>query len=52
MSVRITNRLLFKGEPNRIAKIFEEIKCDEKGIGTLDYNKLLPMPEELNIRQK
>ena len=26
MSVRITNRLLFKGEPNRIAKIFEEIK--------------------------
>lgn len=49
MSVRITNRLLFSGKPERIAKIFEAIKSDEKGIGTLDYNKLLPMPEELNI---
>ena len=49
MSVRITNRLLFSGKPERIAKVFDAIKSDEKGIGTLDYNKLLPMPEELNI---
>lgn len=49
MSIRITNRLIFSGKPEKIAKIFEAIKSDEKGIGTLDYNKLLPMPEELNI---
>ncbi len=49
MSVRITNRLLFSGKPERIAELFEDIKSDKDGIGTLDYNKLIPMPEELNI---
>lgn len=49
MSVRITNRLLFSGKPERIAELFEDIKSDKDGIGTLDFNKLIPMPEELNI---
>lgn len=49
MSVRITNRLLFTGEPKRIAEIFEAIKSEKEGVGTLDFNKLIPMPEELDI---
>lgn len=49
MSLRITNRLLFSGKAERIAELFENIKSDKDGIGTLDFNKLIPMPEELNI---
>ncbi len=49
MSIRITNRLLFSGKTERITELFEDIKSDKHGIGTLDFNKLIPMPEELNI---
>ena len=49
MSARITNRLLFVGNAERINELFEDIKSDKDGIGTLDFNKLIPMPEELNI---
>lgn len=49
MSLRITNRLLFSGNSERISELFEDIKSEKDGIGTLDFNKIIPMPEDLNI---
>ena len=34
---------------NLINKIAEEIKDDELGVGSIDFEKILPTPEELNL---
>jgi hypothetical protein len=45
----VRNRLSFAGPKNDIQKMLETIKNDELGIGTIDFNKIIPMPEELMI---
>ena len=49
MPNHITNRIKFLGEPERIRAIMEAIKHDEMGLGSVDFNKVIPMPESLNI---
>ncbi len=45
----VKNRLSFAGPDSDIQKLFDTIKNDELGIGTIDFNKVIPMPEDLMI---
>ena len=55
MPNHVINRLTFDCPEDRFKQILSEI-CydnnsdeDQKGIGTIDFNKITPMPESLNI---
>ena len=55
MPNHVINRLTFDCPEDRLKQILSEI-CydnnsdeDQKGIGTIDFNKITPMPESLNI---
>lgn len=45
----VTNYIEFEGDEKRIAEMKEAIKYEEHGLGTIDFNKLIPMPKELEI---
>ncbi len=49
MPNHVKNVIRISAEPERISEILQEIQNDEIGIGSLDFNKLIPMPESLNI---
>ena len=49
MPNHITNILTIQADENKVHSILESIKSDEYGIGSIDFNKLIPMPESLNI---
>lgn len=51
MPNHVTNIIEIKGNPSRIKAMFEAIKSDEHGLGSIDFNKLIPMPPELNIEE-
>ena len=42
----ITNRLHLSGEQSRIDELLESIKGEES---IIDFNRIIPMPESLNI---
>ena len=50
MPNHITNRLTVKAEGERLEEILAAIQNDSIGRGSLDFNKLIPMPESLNIQ--
>jgi hypothetical protein len=45
----VTNIVTFSGNQDTINKIFESIRIDNEPIGTIDFQKIVPMPETLNI---
>ena len=45
----VQNNLKFDASDEEMQNILEVIKNDEKGIGSIDFNKITPMPEALNI---
>jgi hypothetical protein len=47
----VTNIIKIEGNPARIKAVFEAIKNDEYGLGSIDFNKLVPMPPELDIEE-
>ena len=49
MPNHVTNNLTFHGDPEAIHRMLEAVKNDEEGFGSIDFNKILPMPKELNI---
>ena len=49
MPNHVRNNLTFSGDSEAIRKMLEEIQNDEEGFGSIDFKKLLPMPQELNI---
>ena len=49
MPNHITNRLTIKGTPKQVLIVKEYIKDDELGIGTIDFNKIEKMPEDLDV---
>lgn len=50
MPNHITNRLTVKAEGERLEEILAAIQNDSIGRGSIDFNKLIPMPESLNIQ--
>ena len=49
MPNHVTNVLTLRGEPEQIRAMLEAIRYDDLGIGSVDFNKIIPMPESLNI---
>ena len=50
MPNHITNSITLSGNKEKIAEMMENIKNDEVGVGSIDFNKIIPMPESLNIQ--
>ena len=48
----IANEVKINAPPNRIKEILNAIKSDEHGLGSIDFNKIIPMPEDLNIKSE
>ena len=49
MPNHVENHIEYSGDARHIRTMLESIKTDEYGIGTVDFNKIIPMPESLNI---
>lgn len=49
MPNHVTNIITFSGDKEQISRVLESIKNDEYGLGTISFNKIIPMPESLNM---
>lgn len=49
MPNHITNILTLEGDSEQVHAMLDKIKSDELGFGSIDFNKIIPMPESLNI---
>lgn len=49
MPNHVENIITLKGDEKKIREMLEAIKNDDYGLGTVDFNKIIPMPESLNI---
>ncbi len=47
MPNHIKNRVTLEGDPKQIAEMLEQIKNDKYGIGTIDFEKIIPMPSNI-----
>lgn len=49
MPNHVQNNVRLDGLPDRIAVLLKEVQNDTFGIGTMDFNKVIPMPPSLNL---
>ncbi len=49
MPNHVTNILTLSGDAAEVKKAMEAIKYDKVGVGSIDFNKIIPMPPSLNI---
>ena len=49
MPNHVTNIVKINAVPERVNEILTSIQNDETGIGSIDFSKLRPMPESLDI---
>lgn len=49
MPNHIINTIRLKGDREKISELLESVKDNRFGIGSLDFNKVIPMPESLQI---
>ena len=47
MPNHVTNRVKLIGEPSEIRRVMEAVKVDDFGLGSLDFNKVIPMPADV-----
>lgn len=47
MPNHVTNIITYEGDRKQIAEMLEAIKKGELGIGTVDFNKIIPMPDDI-----
>ncbi|MBR1383065.1 MAG: hypothetical protein IJ555_04550 [Ruminococcus sp.] len=47
MPNHITNRINLIGEPSEIRRVMEAVKIDKVGPGSLDFEKVIPMPDDV-----
>lgn len=50
MPNHVTNILKFNGNAERFQEMLGRIQNEEYGRGSIDFNKIIPMPESLNIQ--
>ncbi len=48
MPNHVTNRAKLIGEPSEIRRVMEAVKVDEVGLGSLDFEKVIPLPDEVD----
>lgn len=51
MPNHVKNIITIQAEGERLEEILSAIKDDKLEIGSIDFNKIIPMPEELNIEK-
>ena len=51
MPNHIANLITLRGDEKRIAEVREQLRYQEDGLGSLDFNKLIPMPKSLEIEE-
>lgn len=51
MPNHITNRIKIQADAGRIKEILSAVQDDKIGISSLDFNKIIPMPESLDITE-
>ena len=51
MPNHIVNHISLQGDPEKIRLMLEAIKSDELGVGSVDFNKIIPMPKSLDIEE-
>lgn len=49
MPNHIINTIRLTGDREKISELLESVKDSRFGIGSLDFNKVIPMPESLQI---
>lgn len=49
MPNHVESIVTLKGDEQKIREMLEAIQNDELGLGTVDFNKVIPMPESLNV---
>lgn len=47
MPNHVTNILRVSGDPDKVRAMFEAIKSDEIGLGSIDFNKVIPTPDNI-----
>ena len=47
MPNHVTNILTFVGDEDEIAAMHEAVKNKKYGLGTIDFNKIIPMPRNI-----
>ena len=48
MPNHITNIIAVSGDERRIQAMLKEIQIDEYGVGSVDFNKIIPMPDDVD----
>ena len=48
MPNHVTNVIKLNGDRKRIRELLEQIQNDELGLGTTDFNKIIPIPENID----
>lgn len=49
MPNHVTNKIKLIGEQKRVDELLNAVKYDEGEVGTIDFNKLIPMPKSLDL---
>lgn len=49
MPKHVMNVVTFTGDAKKVREVLEGIQSDKYGYGSIDFNKIVPMPMELNI---
>lgn len=49
MPNHVQNRVIMTGDQTRINELLRTVQNDEEGPGTIDFNKIIPMPKDLEI---
>lgn len=49
MPNHVQNSIQLQGDEEKIREMLEAIQDDEEGFGTVDFNKIIPMPESMKI---
>ncbi|MBR5091650.1 MAG: hypothetical protein IK093_19690 [Ruminiclostridium sp.] len=49
MPNHVQNRVRLIGEQSRIDELLRTVQNDEEGFGSIDFNKIIPMPKEMEI---
>ena len=55
MPNHVQNRITFEGEPKQVAALLAAIQNEKYGIGSIDFQKIIPMPSNIyrgNLGQK
>lgn len=48
MPNHITNIIAVSGDESRVKSMLKEIQTDEYGVGSVDFNKIIPMPDNVD----